>query len=641
MSPIFDNLTSHFENLYSTSENEIKEIEDLTTDAHVPSLDKPVTSEELNETIANMKKGGFDHRIDCFKLIVSLMSPLFLMLINIMFFICYPARLAVSLLNAIPKSGNLSLPTNYRGIQMLPALGVLFDRILNKRLEAWLIQLIHDVQTGFQKGKATIHQIFTIRLLIEIAKTTNTTLYIGMFDLSKAFDKVSRLKMLKKLIALGIGKCMLNALKRIYSFTCCIMVFGRQFSKRFQTFSGIRQGAASSALLFIAFINDLVEYLETRCSSEPILEDLHCLLHADDTAILSTDRDSFIEKCNHMLDYFQVNSLSLNLSKSGYLIINGKDGDLKRGVMLKNGVLDYKKTLKYLGVLISDGGIVKDDVLAFVNKKRCNLTVKFGNFCRKNFLAPLFIKLKVLNTCVNASVTYACETWGACKVKEVETMYRQGIKCALSVRESVNNEIVYLESGEFPLENRIAASQLKFWLSIRLLQQEKPDHYISKLVRLGENTSYIKFYKKLEDKYNDPSNCNTLMREEMREQFVEKIRDSAISDPDSKLGSYHRVNPLFEVPIFSNLLEFQRVCVSRYRTGSHNLRIERDRWLPYSNREDRVCICDTGVQSVEHVLLHCPLLISLREKYGIVDVENGVNCDGFLLEMELILGIRR
>ena len=88
------------------------------------------------------------------------------------------------------------------------------------------------------------------------------------------------------------------------------------------------------------------------------------------------------------------------------------------------------------------------------------------------------------------------------------------------------------------------------------------------------------------------------------------------------------------------MLEFQRVCVSRYRTGSHNLRIERDRWLPYSNREDRVCICNTGVQSVQHVLLHCLLLVSIREKYGIVDAENGINCDGFLTKMEIVLGIR-
>ena len=522
---------------------------------------------------------------------------------------------------------------------MLPALGVLYDRIINRRLETWLIKLIHDVQSGFQKGKSTLHQIFTIRLIIEISKLTNTTLYIGMFDLAKAFDKVSRLKLLKKLIVLGIGKCMLNALKRVYSFTCCIMVFGKQFSRKFRTLSGIRQGAASSALLFIAFINDLVDYLSARCENEPILDDLHCLLHADDTAILSTNRDLFTIKCNHMLDYFEQNSLSLNLSKSGYLIINGKAEDMKNGILLKNGVLEYKSTLTYLGVLISDTGKIKDDVLAFVNGKRSNLTIKFGNFCRKNFLAPLCVKLKVLNTCVNASVTYGCETWGISKIKELETMYRQGIKAALSVRESVNNEIVYVESGEWPLEIRVSASQIKFWSSLCTIQQENPNHYISKLLEIGRETEYVKFYKKLHERYIYPASCISEMKEEFINNVTEKLRQSA-NDPDSRLGCYFLLNPQLSSPMYNNKLEFQRVCISRYRTGSHNLRIEKDRRLPNSNREDRLCCCDTGVQTVQHVLLHCPLLDGIRAKYGIVDVENGINCDGFLIEMECILNIK-
>ena len=141
-------------------------------------------------------------------------------------------------------------------------------------------------------------------------------------------------------------------------------------------------------------------------------------------------------------------------------------------------------------------------------------------------------------------------------MKEVETMYRQGIKSAMSVRESVNNEIVYLESGEFPLEIRIAASQLKFWKSIRLLQQQNPDHYISKLVTLGENTNYIKYYKNLEETYIDPSSCSSTMRNTMHDSFVNKVRGSAESDPDSKLGSYLRVNPQFVIPTLNNMLEF-------------------------------------------------------------------------------------
>ena len=99
-----------------------------------------------------MKKGGYDHRVGIFKTIVNFVSPLILLL-NIMFFICYPARLSVSLLNAIPKKGNLSLPNNFRGVQLLPAMADLYDRIINYRLLLWIG--VDDEQSAFQKGRST------------------------------------------------------------------------------------------------------------------------------------------------------------------------------------------------------------------------------------------------------------------------------------------------------------------------------------------------------------------------------------------------------------------------------------------------------------------------------------------------------
>ena len=315
-----------------------------------------------------------------------------------------------------------------------------------------------------------------------------TTLYIGMFDLEKAFDKVFPIKLLQKLIKMGIGKCMLEALKRLYIFTFCILTFGKEFSKKFQTFTGIRQGAASSAVLFIAFIND-------RCQPEPTLDTLHCLLHADDTTTLSTRRDLFILKCNLMIDYFRENFLSLNLSKSGYFVIDGVIHDIKTNLLLKNGILKYKSALSYLGVKISDTGNIMYDIQLYLREKRSNVTVKYVNACKTNNLAPLDVKLQVLNTCMSATLVYGCETWGISKIKSVETIYRQGLKTALSVRDCINNEIVYIESGEVPFEIRVAKQQLKFWSSIRNLMENNPDHYISKLAILAENTSNVKYYK--------------------------------------------------------------------------------------------------------------------------------------------------
>ena len=237
--PTNDELALHFEKLYSCDDpDEAAKIEQLQTDSYVPGLDDPITQGEIDGAMKEMKKGGYDYSLNILRILVQFMSPILLLLFNIMFFVSYPITLATSLLCALPKKGNLLLPANYRGIQMLAALSSLYDRIITLRLQIW--SGVSYVQSAFQKGKSTILPLFTIRLLTAIAKCTGTTLYIGFFDLEKAFDKVSRHLLLKKLIDRGIGNCMLQALKRIYCFTSCIIGSAANASDAFRTHSGIR-----------------------------------------------------------------------------------------------------------------------------------------------------------------------------------------------------------------------------------------------------------------------------------------------------------------------------------------------------------------------------------------------------------------
>ena len=182
---------------------------------------------------------------------------------------------------------------------------------------------------------------------------------------------------------------------------------------------------------------------------------MHCILHADDTAKLSTDRNLFVSKWNHMLRYFKENNLSLNLSKSAYLIINGKDNDYKSDLTLANGLLEYKSVVTYLGVLISDIGSTKHDIGIYVDAKRSNVLIKFGNFICKNELAPINIRLEILDSCVTAALVYGCESWGGESTGRLESIYRMGLKRALSIRVTTNDDITYIEAGRFPLSMRI------------------------------------------------------------------------------------------------------------------------------------------------------------------------------------------
>ena len=84
------------------------------------------------------------------------------------------------------------------------------------------------------------------------------------------------------------------------------------------------------------------------------------------------------------------------------------------------------------------------------DNKRSNVSIKFFNFCKINYNAPLSVKFDVLDKCVTSSLLYASETRGK-NTHDVELVYRLGIKIALGVRHNINNEIVYVEANRYPL----------------------------------------------------------------------------------------------------------------------------------------------------------------------------------------------
>ena len=462
--PPIEELSEHFSNLYEPIADD-GDIQSLTCDTYNPETDDPIDETELKEACNQMKKGGYDFSINCLLLLLSTIGGVLLLLMNKILFGSFPLRLCTSILTAIPKLGNLRLSDNYRGIQMLPLLANIHDRILCNRLIRWV--KINLEQTAFQKGKCTIDQIFILRVIISLIKASGKVLYVGFFDLSKAFDRVSRYLLLKQLLKLGVGSVMFYSLKSVYSATRCVLKGFGKLSQVFETYTGIKQGASSSVILFIIFMDDIIDILKEKCLIEPILRDLHCLLHADDTIVLSTNRELFIHKCNMLIDTITEKKMSLNYKKSGYFIINGAAEDIKCHLKLKSGWLKYNGEQKYLGAIFTDTGLLSNDIDLFLKKKTKEVNVKLARFLVKNEHAPLSVKLKVVNACINSALLYGCESWSSSSLQNVEVLQRKALKMVMDVSKNTPNEIVYVESGFHNLKPLIYKRQLKFFQKVK------------------------------------------------------------------------------------------------------------------------------------------------------------------------------
>ena len=134
------------------------------------------------------------------------------------------------------------------------------------------------------------------------------------------------------------------------------------------------------------------------------------------------------------------------------------------------------------------------------------------------------------------------------------------------------------------------------------------------------------------------------MMERCRNEWETRIRQKAGDDDQSRCGVYLLVNPNLTIPTqTTNTLETERILTSRYRCGSHNLRIETGRMgNPFIPREERRCPCNTGVQSLHHVLFECPTLVHLHEEFNFTSIGEALNRGDiamFLLKMERLLGI--
>ena len=72
------------------------------------------------------------------------------------------------------------------------------------------------------------------------------------------------------------------------------------------------------------------------------------------------------------------------------MIINGKPNNCKNDLSFNGGVLEYKDKVVYLGVVISDTGIIQQDVDSNFRVKSPNITIKFNNFCRKKLSSTCY-----------------------------------------------------------------------------------------------------------------------------------------------------------------------------------------------------------------------------------------------------------
>ncbi len=152
-------------------------------------------------------------------------------------------------------------------------------------------KLIISEQHGFVPKKSCCTNLLETMDLILQAIEDGYPIDIIFLDFAKAFDTVAHTRFNIKLPAFGIVGKLLNWIKAFLNGRTQRVIPGDFISKWTHVLSGVPQGSVLGPLLFIIFINDLINNLPAGCN---------CKLYSDDTRMIS------IIKCKEGCDKLQI-----------------------------------------------------------------------------------------------------------------------------------------------------------------------------------------------------------------------------------------------------------------------------------------------------------------------------------------------
>ena len=156
----------------------------------------------------------------------------------------------------------------------------MFERVIYNSLFNYFQRnkLFKPSQSGFLPGDSSIAQLLSIIHEIQTAFDENLTVDVrGVFlDISKAFDKVWHDEIIFKLKAYGVEGEPLFLLKNYLENREHRIVLNCQTSEWRKIISGVPQESVLGPLLFLIYINDLPDGINSLCK-----------IFADDTSLFS------------------------------------------------------------------------------------------------------------------------------------------------------------------------------------------------------------------------------------------------------------------------------------------------------------------------------------------------------------------
>lgn len=358
------------------------------------------------DKLKNEKSPGFDNiPNEALKIGKHILTPHLIILFNkILEAQKIPQKWAESRITLLYKKGDPTDIGNYRPISLLPTMYKLFAMCLEKRIEVDIEKHQTKEQAGFRPGFSTIDHIHTLEQIVEKYQEFKTPLYLAYVDYAKAFDSISHESIWQALKHQNIPNIYINIIKNIYAKSTSRVKLDR-LGPTIYIRRGVKQGDPLSPKLFIAVLQNIMKGLQWEGKGIDINgKFLSNLRFADDIVLFSTSSKQLEKMLTDLSDSSNTIGLQLNTSKTKVAT-----NSIQTPIIVNQTPIEYVDSYIYLGKLISFKNTRHKDEL----DRRINMAWKKFWSLKETLKSklPLYLKKKVMDSCILPCLTYGAQTW--------------------------------------------------------------------------------------------------------------------------------------------------------------------------------------------------------------------------------------